>query len=149
MTETYVAVTPCRYNKKRFRIGDPLPPGWEPNKHFLPAETARNRIQREKYINMGFDPDREQAARAAQQGRNREMRGGIDMDEAARVMKTSDRDKSKVRGIDFTTLDAKTEITKEKLGNALFDQFGLKLNWKVINKADLIAAGKESAKRAG
>lgn len=153
MTENYVAIVPCHYNpnpgsrKKRFRIGDVLPPGWKPNKHFKPEAEARNLIQRDKYINMGFDPERERSTRAAQQGRNREMRGGIDMDEAERVMKQTDSSVKPKNGIDFMGVDAK-DHTREAFGNALFEQFGLKLNHKITNKTDLIAAGREAAKRA-
>jgi hypothetical protein len=148
MSETYLAIRACRYNKKRFRVGDPLPAGWEPNHHFKPEAEANRRIKRQTYINMGFDPNRERAARAAQQARSNTIKRTIDMDEAERLMKEPEKPDKTKGGIDFLSLDSGTELTKEKLGNALFKQFGLKLNWKVINKADLVAAGQESAKRA-
>ena len=131
----YQAVMNCVYHGKRFKVGDYLPEGWEPNKHFKPLEDAKKIIKEDRMRKLGIKTKVNNAAKKAIKAKADAIKNEADFSEEPEVK------------LNFLTASEKDfdKFTRQQLADKILDQFEVGLNIDGRSKADIIKKGIEIA----
>ena len=131
----YQATIMCIYHGKRFKVGDFLPEGWEPNKHFRPLEEAKKVIMQDRMTKLGIKPKINKGAKKAIKAKADQIRNDANLEVP------------EAPALNFLTATEKDldGYTRKQLADQILDQYDVGLNIDGRSKADIVKKGIEIA----